>query len=479
MSEIKVNKITPRTDCGTTQLGDSGDTVTVTGDLRSNSLKATDGGVIVSQSGTTITLGASGDTIALASGASQTGFGSPGQVIDWQTSDIKTSTFTAEADKGYFINSGSAITMNLPAGSAGDVVAVSDYARNFETYNFTISPNGSQKIGGVNGDAILSVNSQAATFVYVDSTKGWVNVQNTEKTETGLTGFIMATGGTMTTCGNCTLHTFTGPGTFCVQNVSPVAATNQVSYLVVGGGGAGGGSHGGGGGGGGFREDSSPVAPYTGSPLVGAGDVSIPAAGAYPITVGAGGAGGSGPTSAGGDSVFSTITSAGGGVGGSYGPTMGPQNNGGSGGGGGGSAPCQVGGSGNTPPVSPPQGKNGGNGLAGSRLIGGGGGGASANASSATPSAAGAGGNGIATSITGSPVTLSGGGGGGGAAPSYPGAAAGTGGAGAGSSTLGGFGTPGTANTGGGGGGGNTGDAPGGHGGSGGSGIVIIRYKTS
>ena len=48
MSEIKVNKITPRTDCGTTQLGDSGDTVTVTGDLRSDSLKAADGGVIIS-----------------------------------------------------------------------------------------------------------------------------------------------------------------------------------------------------------------------------------------------------------------------------------------------------------------------------------------------------------------------------------------------------------------------------------------------
>ena len=430
--------------------------------------------------GSTVTIGRCGATVQLASGASQTGFGSPGQVIDWQTSDIKTSTFTAEADKGYFINSGSAITMNLPAGSAGDVVAVSDYARNFETYNFTISPNGSQKIGGVNGDAILSVNSQAATFVYVDSTKGWVNVQNTEKTETGLTGFIMATGGTMTTCGNCTLHTFTGPGTFCVQNVSPVAATNQVSYLVVGGGGAGGGSHGGGGGGGGFREDSSPVAPYTGSPLVGAGDVSIPAAAAYPITVGAGGAGGSGPLNNGGDSVFSTITSAGGGVGGSYGPTMQPQTLGGSGGGGGGGPACQTGASGNTPPVSPPQGNNGGNGVAGSRLVGGGGGGAGAAGTSATPSGAGAGGAGIATSINGTPTLRSGGGGGGGAAPSYPGAAGGPGGGGAGGTgSLGAFGTPGTANTGGGGGGGNTGDAPGGHGGSGGSGIVIIRYKTS
>ena len=33
MSEIKVNKITPRTDCGTTTLGDSGDSITVGGDL--------------------------------------------------------------------------------------------------------------------------------------------------------------------------------------------------------------------------------------------------------------------------------------------------------------------------------------------------------------------------------------------------------------------------------------------------------------
>ena len=29
MSEIKVNKISPRAACGTTQLGDSGDTFTV------------------------------------------------------------------------------------------------------------------------------------------------------------------------------------------------------------------------------------------------------------------------------------------------------------------------------------------------------------------------------------------------------------------------------------------------------------------
>ncbi len=102
MSEVKVNKITPRTDCGTTQLGDSGDTVTVTGDLRSNSLKAADGGVIISQSGTTITIPASGDTTSLASGASQTGFGRTG-TVDWQTT-IKTSDFTAVNGQGFFVD---------------------------------------------------------------------------------------------------------------------------------------------------------------------------------------------------------------------------------------------------------------------------------------------------------------------------------------------------------------------------------------
>ena len=99
---------------------------------------------VAPQCGTTLTLGESGDTVVLATGASQTGFGREGSV-NWQTGSLKTSTFTAASGEGYFINSGSAITMNLPAGSAGAIVAVSDYARNFATYNLTISPNGSEK----------------------------------------------------------------------------------------------------------------------------------------------------------------------------------------------------------------------------------------------------------------------------------------------------------------------------------------------
>ena len=46
--------------------------------VKTNAVQAADGGSIISQSGTTITLGASGDTVTLASGASQSGFGREG-----------------------------------------------------------------------------------------------------------------------------------------------------------------------------------------------------------------------------------------------------------------------------------------------------------------------------------------------------------------------------------------------------------------
>ena len=68
------------------------------------------------QSGTSLTLGASGDTVSLATGANQSGFGRSGSV-DWQTSSIKTSTFTAANGEGYFADTSSGgFTMNLPAG---------------------------------------------------------------------------------------------------------------------------------------------------------------------------------------------------------------------------------------------------------------------------------------------------------------------------------------------------------------------------
>jgi hypothetical protein len=443
MSEVKVNKLTPRTNCGTVTLGDSGDTFTIPA------------GVTITNNGT------------------QTGFGRSGSV-NWQTTP-KTATFTAADGEGYFINSGSSLTANLPAGVAGAIVAFADYARNFATYPFSVTPNGSDKIGGTNATAKLNVDGQAATFVFTDSTKGWVNVQNAEDTEIGL-AFISATGGSTSTvnCGACKVHTFTSPGTFCVSSLSSIAANNTVSYIVVGGGGGGGSVRGGGGGAGGFREDKSPATPYTASPLDGAGTITVTATG-FPITIGAGGSGGtipSGAASSGSNSIFSTITAAGGGKGAGAGQTPTPA--GGSGGGGVGGS----GGSGNTPSVSPPQGNNGGSGTTSACYGAGGGGGATVAGTNGTGSAGGPGGAGATTSITGSPVAYSGGGGGSG----YQGIPVGTGGTGGGGNagTAGGPAGAGTTNRGGGGGGGfspNVGIQPVSVGAAGGSGVVIIRYK--
>jgi hypothetical protein len=444
------------------------------------------------QSGSTLTLGGSGTAVTLASGATQTGFGRTG-TVDWNTTP-KTATFTAVSGDGFFANtSGGAFNMNLPAGSAGAIVSVADYAETFDSNNLTIVPNGSDKIGSLNENATLDVKGQSVTFIFVDSTQGWINTMDSTSNVRGAPPFICASvsgsGNAITTSGNCKIATFTGPGTFTVNSAAGSAANNVVSYVVVAGGAGGGtGSNvggqigGGGGGAGGYREAKSPVTPYTASPLDGypsaPNRITVSATG-FPITVGGGGAGGAqpGPFSAGfpgvvgGNSTFSSITSAGGGKGAAGGP--GPNGVGGNGGSGGGAgATNAAGGTGNTPPVSPAQGKNGG---CGSNDAGGGGGGATANASSSSPNNGGDGGAGATSSINATPTARAGGGGGG--APTDKGDG-GTGGGGAGRESSNGPGSAGTVNTGGGGGGAiSSSNCVPTAGGAGGSGIVIIRYK--
>jgi len=469
----------------------------MTSTIKVNNIQNQCGANIINESSNTITIGASGDTISLASGASQTGFGRTG-TVDWQTGSIKTATFTAANGEGYFANtSGGAFTMNLPAGTAGNIVSVVDYTNTFQTNALTIAPNGSQKIGGIAASQTLSTEGQSVTFVYVDDTEGWKNVQDSTSNVTG-NPFLIATGGTITTCGNFKIHTFTGPGTFTVCKVSCTAAENTVGYMVLAGGGAGGGLRGGGGGAGGFREGrNAPIDNFTASPLVAnapTNAITVTAT-SFPITVGAGGTGGpNAQGTSGTNSIFSTITSTGGG-GGGQGGGPGPSGNNGANGGSGGGAGNEDGkggytaGSGNTPPVSPSQGNNGSvgavSGPSGYAGSGGGGGGAGA-AGAAGPNEfiGGNGGNGVSTSITGSSVARAGGGGAGviqGSTPvrTNPGPAGsgGSGGGGNGSGT--GTGSAGTVNTGGGGGGGGGNDGNGfnGTGGAGGSGIVVIRYK--
>ncbi len=412
--------------------------------------------------------------------------------VDWQskiTSDGSTVT-TMVAQRGYFVdNSSAAGIVKLPtSATAGDTIKIKDYAGNFGTNVLVIQRNG-HNIQGVANDGQIQTNRASLTLVYVDSTKGWLYVDEHNVADLQKPIHTEATGGTVTTSGDYKIHTFTGDGNFVVPQVgngpTPVSGggPNTVSYLVIAGGGGGGGhagSNGGGGGAGGFREGRDIGPSYTASPLVNSSGLTITAQ-TYPISVGGGGTSNFNSTS-GSNSVFSTITSTGGG-GGSSGYTHAAAKTGGSGGGGS-SGSHTPGANGNTPPVSPPQGNNGGNGQGGCGYAGAGGGGAGAVGAQGGPnsygSAGGAGGAGSTTHITGSPVTRAGGGGG----FSYAGAggAGGSGGGGAGGRGANSpaptdtNATDGTANTGSGGGGRAIASAPGG-GGGGGKGLVVIRYK--
>jgi hypothetical protein len=432
------------------------------GILRTDTIQNSNTSTIITQTNsTTITIGTTGQTIALASGASQSGFGRAGSV-NWDTT-AKTTGFTAVSGNGYFVNTtAGAITVTLPATpSAGDIVAIADYANTSATNNITVGRNGS-KIDGETIDAKIKVNGQVYTLVYVDATEGWKTVNQTFN-QISTAQYVAATGGTVTTCGDYKIHTFTGPGTFTVSNAGNAEGSNSVDYLVVAGGGGAGYYYGGGGGAGGYRESVPSPAAWTASPLANPGGALPISVQGYPITVGAGGPSvpGNPPFTApsgtpGNNSIFSTITSAGGG--GGIGTDSGTQNGlpGGSGGGAGGVGSGGTGGTGNTPPVSPPQGNNG----AGGTAPAGGGGGGGAGGSGGTPCAKTAGG-GVASSITGSSVTR---------------AAGGNAGPPTGQPTANGrtaYDNSGAANTGSGAGGDSGGPGPA----AGGSGIVVIRYK--
>jgi hypothetical protein len=469
MSEIKVNKISPKQTCTQLTLGDSGDTIII-------------------PAGATIT-----------NNGTATGFGRTGSV-NWDTTK-KTTGFTAVNGSGYFCDTTSAaFTATLPATpTAGDIVAFSDYAGTFATNNLTIGRN-SSNINGSASNFKININNSTATFIYVDATEGWRLIDTGSFSSVNDSLFVTATGGTISTCGDYKIHTFTGPGTFCVSSAGNANGSNSVDYMVVaGGGGSGTGDNvcssggGAGGGAGGWRASSGTASgSYNAGPAPLVGPVSaLPVSvQGYPITVGAGGPSAppnsSSRGTSGNSSIFSTITSAGGGGGGTRsqpGNPIEPGISGGSGGGAAGAAPAA--GSGNTPPTSPPQGNSGGH--------PGTGGGGGACAAGGNVSGTTVGGAGVGTAISpanGTPGPspslryFAGGGAAGGSnypfAPSVPG---GVGGGGPGGNNTAGVsvaGTNGTANTGGGGGAAGArqpGGVSSGISGSGGSGIVVIRYK--
>jgi len=341
-----------------------------------------------------------------------------GAGIDWDT-NIQTSTFSANPGRGYIVNTtGGEITINLPAGVPGNIVAVQDYAGTFDTNNLLIVANGTDKIQARTTDAKSNIENTTIYLLYQDATRGWTADNIADNPPFG------------------------------------------VSYLVVAGGGQGGTAYAGGGGAGGYKTN------YGGTTL------TVATATNYTVTVGAGGGGGStGSTGVNGsNSVFSTIISTGGGGGG----TDGGYQVGADGGSGGGGAYQNYAGGTATPAG---QGNDGGSGSpdvsSGNAAGGGGGGAGAAGQDSPSKNSGGNGGDGLSNSITGSAVFYAGGGGGGNGSNSTgsPGTG-GQGGGGGGGKTQ--SGAAATANTGGGGGGG--GGSSSYVGGAGGSGIVILRY---
>ena len=366
---------------------------------------------------------------------------------DWQSA-IKAASFTATAGEGYFVNSASAaITVTLPASpSSGDEVRLVDYGANAATNNITITT--TDKIEGGTNDKVLDTNSDSVTLVYSDATKGWL-------------------------AGN--------DGIGLTSATLPLT----VDYLVVAGGGAGGSQYGGGGGAGGLRT-SYGSASGGGSSAESA--LTLLLSTNYDVTVGPGGSGALAPvgSNAGSSSVFSSITSEGGGYGGTFRPnnngTSTGGTNGGSGGGGGMGFTAGTTTTGGAATSSPAQGYAGGDGYrgSGSDYNGGGGGGANQAGQAGNASASstgGYGGDGLEVNIIGGTGNYYAGGGGG-----MGQTTAGTGGTGGGgdgtnassynSSTI-----DGDANTGGGGGGMAPFASPD-DSGNGGSGVVILRYSS-
>jgi len=392
------------------------------------------------QSGTTLTLGTSGDTVSIPSGVTlanagtATGFAS----IAWQSSIVTAATLNADANKGYWIDTSSnACTVTLPgSASVGDQLYFVDYARKFGTNALTINQNSLNYQGNSSPNPVYNTNGQAIAIVYSGATKGWIPTTDDDVT-------------------------FETPQTMTVD------------FLNIGGGGGATGTsnnYSGGGAAGGYRNSYSSEASGGGGSSETA--LTFTKDETYTITVGAGGAAattsGDNATTQGSDSsIIGTsvsITSAGGGGSGISSSSVNVANAGRAGGSGGGGCGGGSGGAGTSN-----QGFAGGS--SPSNNAGGGGGGASAVGSNGSSTTGGAGGAGLSSSITGSAVSR---GGGGGASGSGAGSSGGTGGGGDGERSTGNSGCNGTANTGGGGAGSNGGSF-----GLGGSGVVILRTPTA
>ena len=290
---------------------------------------------------------------------------------DWQSA-IQTTNFTADAGKGYFVDTSSnAVTVTLPTGSAGDEIHFTDYASSFDSNEIIFAQASGQKILGTTDNHKCTTANATVRLIYQNNTKGWT-----------------------------------------ADNITTTAMI--IDFLVVAGGGSSGrgGSYGdyygGGGGGGGFRSSTDGRGGGQSSDTA----IIVTSGTNYTVTVGGGGAGVTSTIAGnnGFDSTFATITSKGGGGGGANDAT-GDGKDGGSGGGAGGNDDDNYGGHAVTSPVV--HGYDGGDEVGnGVSIAGAGGGGAGSAGSDATSLTGATGGAAKLSDITGSNVYYAAGGGG-------------------------------------------------------------------
>jgi len=80
---------------------------------------------------------------------------------------------TLVAKKRYFVTSGQALTLTLPASPVlNDEIQLVDASGNASTYNITVARNGN-KINGGTGNLIIDNNGGWYTLLYTGTTYGW------------------------------------------------------------------------------------------------------------------------------------------------------------------------------------------------------------------------------------------------------------------------------------------------------------------
>ena len=397
-------------------------------------------------SGTTLTLTSTAPTSAVATIlflGDVADIGTPSS----DTVNVAELETTSAGTTGQFLKKTGAATIDW-ADAAADTAGIED---DIALLGFKVASNGSwskYNLVDQTEDAFMDATGIDAG----DSTDATWNAAKYFSGTAG--GSITATGGTITTDGDYTIHSFnnaSSPKTFTTDTAQ------DVEILLIAGGGAGSNDYGGGGGAGGVIVHPS---------------FAVSAA-AHSIVIGTGGAATTSmPGPSGLNSTFSTLTAVGGGGGGGWSGVNGVD--GGSGGGGGRGASTGNGGSGTqtSPAGGTGYGTDGRNGGTSPNNHGGGGGGSGAVGSART------GGDGIQSDIyvTGVDVYYAAGGGGGASGGGSSVGGQGGGGAGA-AGTTNQAGTAATADTGSGGGGGAGGGTA--LGGAGANGLFVLRRPTS